>query len=56
MLKYTGKGFIHMVPARDLTDEDLKNLPQGITQQDLIQSGCYVNDGEVRQQKYKKEE
>lgn len=38
MLKYVGNGWIHGVPARDLTDEEAKFY--GVKQ--LIDSGLYV--------------
>lgn len=37
MLKYTGKGFIIGVPARDLTDEEARRFDVNR----LVQSGCY---------------
>ena len=40
MLKYNGGGFFAGVPARDLTEADLKDLP--VTKQDLLKSGIYV--------------
>ena len=39
-LKYTGGGFFAGVPARDLTDDEIKKLP--ISKQDLLKSGLYV--------------
>ncbi len=34
-------GFFPLVPARDLTEDDLKELPEDITTQVLLDSGLY---------------
>jgi len=40
MLKYKGGGFLPNVPARDLTDEEVKQYGKDR----LIKSGLYVED------------
>jgi len=40
MYKFTGNGWIHGVPARDLTDEEAKFY--GIKQ--LLESGLYIKE------------
>ena len=39
-LKYNGGVFFAGVPARDLNEDELKDLP--ISKQDLLKSGLYV--------------
>jgi len=44
--KYVGDGgYLHGVPARDLTAEDLDALPDGVTKKDLEASGLYKKGG-----------
>ena len=38
MLKYVGNGWIHGVPARDLTDEEVKKYGK----KQLLESGLYI--------------
>lgn len=49
-MKYTGKGFLPDVPARDLTEKESEHY--GIEM--LISSGCYEIEPE-KEQKQKKE-
>lgn len=42
MLKYTGGGFIPDVPARNLTDDEVKALP--VTKTQLLRSGLFVEE------------
>lgn len=37
MMKYTGNGWLHGIPARDLTDEEVKKFGE----KRLIESGLY---------------
>ena len=51
MLKYNEKmGYLSGVPARDLTDEEVKDLEErgGITEKNLIASGAYKRVKEVK--------
>jgi hypothetical protein len=42
-LRYVGDGtWIRGVPARDLTDDDLKALPAGVTPKSLVANGLYA--------------
>ena len=40
MLKYIGGGFLANVPARDLSDDELKKYDKG----ELLKSGLYVEE------------
>lgn len=40
-LKYTGRGAFIGVPARDLNENDLRQLPEGLTVDILTASGLY---------------
>lgn len=43
-LNYIGNGAALIgVPARDLTEADLKNLPEDVTAEWLVASGLYKN-------------
>lgn len=42
MLKYTGGGHIPDVPAKDLSDDEVKALP--VTKTQLLKSGLYVEE------------
>lgn len=52
MLKYTGKGFLIGVPARDLTDKEAERYGR----QRLIKSGLYVSVKSKRLEAVKVEE
>lgn len=54
MLKYTGVGYLPDVPARDLSDDDLRVIAetQGYTETDLIQSGCYRHETKMTAPQY----
>jgi hypothetical protein len=42
-LRYVGDGeWIRGVPARDLTDDDLKALPKGLGPKTLVATGLYA--------------
>lgn len=49
ILKYTGKGFLPDVPAKDLTEEETKKYNEEL----LINSGCYlkISDNKEYQKK-----
>jgi uncharacterized membrane protein len=42
MLKYTGKGFLYGIPARDLTEEEAEKIEGGI--QFLLSTGLWVKE------------
>ena len=50
MLQYVGGGYIPDVPAKDLTDDEVKALP--VTKTQLLKSGLFV---EVKPSKKEKE-
>ena len=44
--RYIGEGaYLHGVPTRDLTKEDLDALPDGVSKKDLEASGLYEKKG-----------
>lgn len=50
MLKYIGGGYIKGVPARNLTDEEVKEFGKDR----LIESGLYVEDAPKREHRKSK--
>jgi hypothetical protein len=47
-LRYVGGedgGFIRGIPARDLDDDDLKALPDGVGPKTLVKTGLYAEVG-----------
>lgn len=45
VLKYKGPGYFDGVPAGDLTDDDVRNLPPEWTADKLTESGKYARMG-----------
>lgn len=52
MLRYIGGGYLVGVPARNLTDEEIKEYGKDR----LLKSGLYVEDAPKASRKYKRSE
>ena len=51
-MKYIGGGFLQGVPARDLTEEEVKQYGKSR----LLQSGLYIEDAPKVSRKFKRSE